>query len=69
MLKHLASAKGEANTRFINASDIHVFTHRVWALPLAEAQHYGTKLSDALEIRNDIIFAFYSELPHIKYRE
>ena len=33
----IALTMGKAHTRFIDASDIHVFTHRIWAPPLAEA--------------------------------
>ena len=35
-----ASAKGGAYTCFIDASDINVFTRRIWVPPLAEAQRY-----------------------------
>ena len=45
--------------RFIDASDIHVFTRHVWAPPLAEAQRYS---GDALEIRD-----FYVGLPHCDF--
>ena len=38
VLQRWAFAKGGAHTRFIDVSDIHVFSRRVWALPLAEAQ-------------------------------
>ena len=35
------SAKGGAHTRFIDTSDIYVFTHCVWAPLLAEAEYYS----------------------------
>ena len=43
---------------FIDTSDIYVFTRRVLAPPLAEAQRYS-------EIRDRIIFDFYLGLPHM----
>ena len=38
----------------------------IWALPLAEAQHFSTSnMMMALKIRDRIIFDFFSGLPHI----
>ena len=37
-----SSTKGEAHTRFVDASDIHVSMKLAWAPPLAEVQQYGT---------------------------
>ena len=39
-----ASARGGTHTCFIDASDIHVFTHRIWAPHLVEAQHYTCQI-------------------------
>ena len=46
-----------AHTHFEDISDIHMFIHRTWTLPLAEAQLalQCVKLSDALEIHDRII--------------
>ena len=39
------SAKGGAHACLTDVSDIHAFTKHVWALPLAETQHYSTSKS------------------------
>ena len=36
------SVKGGAHMLFVDSWDIHTSTKRVWALPLTEAQRYGS---------------------------
>ena len=65
VLYHRTSVKGGADMRCVNMVSIHKFTQSPSLNGSSVLEHFNS--SNAIEIRNEIMFDFYPGLPHMAY--
>ena len=66
VLYHRTSIKSGADMRCVNVVSIHEFTQSPSLNGSSTLEHF--KRSNAIEIRNGIMFDFYPGLPHMAYK-
>ena len=66
VLYRRTSVKGGADMRCVNVVSIHEFTQSPSLNGSSALEHF--KRSNAIEIRNGIMFDFYPGLPHMAYK-
>ena len=63
LIGHSISITGGGNARCVNSWILDTFTQCIWAPPITEVLRF--ECGNAIEIRNEIKFNFYSGLPHL----
>ena len=66
VLYRRTSVKGGVDMRCVNVVSIHKFTQSPSLNGSSVLEHF--KRSNAIEIRNEIMFDFYPGLPHMAYK-